>query len=152
MEHCFPINSLILSQPSCFEAVKKLSEQDGIKKDDLALKKISQDFESILVNIVVSAMWKTIQKSDLSDENDGGMETYTEIMHTTLSQDIASKGGFGVAPIIYEQLLRKKELSEETSTISALKHAYSMRESSETGKDKLPYGRSEKETRGVIQP
>jgi Rod binding domain-containing protein len=40
-----------------------------------------------------------------------GMDTYTEIMHTALAQDIAAKGGLGLAPAIYKQLMRNKEQS-----------------------------------------
>ena len=153
MEHCSSVNSLLLSQPSCVETIKALNQQNDIKKDDLALKKASQDFESILVNFVVSAMWKTIQKSDLSDENDGGMEAYTEMMHTTLSQDIAAKGGFGVAPIIYKQLMRNKELAGEKLALSTLKpDSPPMQELLEKGNKKPLYRMHEKGIRGVIQP
>lgn len=113
MENYSAINPLLISQPSSAETVKNLSQQKGKNTDALSLKKASQDFESILVNFVIDAMWKTIPKSDLFEENNAGMETYTEIMHTALSQDIVSKGGFGVASVIYEQLLRDKELAEK---------------------------------------
>ncbi|GAN35091.1 hypothetical protein BROSI_A3637 [Candidatus Brocadia sinica JPN1] len=113
MENYSAINPLLISQPSSAETVKNLSQQKGKNTDALSLKKASQDFESILVNFVIDAMWKTIPKSDLFEENTAGMETYTEIMHTALSQDIVSKGGFGVASVIYEQLLRDKELAEK---------------------------------------
>lgn len=134
MENCSSVNSLLLSQPSCVETIKALNQQKEAKKDDLALKKASQDFEAILINFVIDSMWKTIQKSDFSGENDGGMETYTGIMHTTLSQDIAAKGGLGVAPIIYEQLRRNKELNE--GALSTLKVNNYPQESIEKGKDK----------------
>lgn len=151
MENCSSMNSLLLSQPTCVETIKTLNQQKDIKNDDLALKKASQDFESILINLVVSAMWKTVQKSSLSEENDGGMETYTEIMHTTLSQDIAAKGGFGVAPVIYKQLIRNKELADERPIFSTLKDDYSMKEFSEKTTDKLHHSIKEKGIKGVIE-
>jgi len=49
-----------------------------------------------------------VPKSDLSDENNMGMDTYTEIMHAALAQDIAAKGGLGIAPVIYKQLMQNK--------------------------------------------
>ena len=109
MEYYSSVNPLLFSQPSCVEAIKSLNEQKNIHTDDATLKKSSQDFESILVNYVIKAMWETVPKSELSDENNMGMDTYTEIMHTALAQDIAAKGGLGLAPAIYKQLMRNKE-------------------------------------------
>ncbi|MCC7210786.1 MAG: rod-binding protein [Candidatus Brocadia sp.] len=153
MEHNSSVNSLLLSQPSCVEAIKALNQQNNIKKDDLALKKVSQDFESILVNFVISTMWKTIQKSDLNGENDGGMEAYTEMMHACLSQDIAAKGGFGVAPIIYEQLIRNRKIAEQTPVpaISSDDDCPVVK-SSEEGADKSLNSMHENGTKGVVQP
>jgi len=111
MEYYSSINPLLLSQPSCVEAIKNLNQQKDINKDDATLKKSSQDFESILINYVIKAMWETVPKSNLSDENNMGMDTYTEIMHAALAQDIAAKGGLGIAPAIYKQLMLNKEQS-----------------------------------------
>jgi len=108
MEYYSSINPLLLSQPSCVEAIKNLNQQKDINNDDATLKKSSQDFESILINYVIKAMWQTVPKSDLSDENNMGMDTYTEIMHAALAQDIAAKGGLGIAPVIYKQLMQNK--------------------------------------------
>ncbi|MBI2470976.1 MAG: rod-binding protein [Planctomycetes bacterium] len=108
MEYYSSINPLLLSQPSCVETIKNINQQKDINKDDAAMKKSSQDFESILINYVIKAMWETVPKSELSDENNAGMETYTEIMHTALAQDIAAKGGLGIAPTIYKQLMQHK--------------------------------------------
>lgn len=116
MENYSAINPLLLSQSPSVETVKNLSQQKDANNDELSLKKASQDFESILVNFVINAMWKTIPKSGLFEENTGGLETYTEIMHTVLSQDIVAKGGIGVAPIIYKQLMHNKELTEKPIT------------------------------------
>jgi len=108
MEYYSSINPLLLSQPSCVEAIKNLNQQKDVNKDDATLKKSSQDFESILINYVIKAMWETVPKSNLSDENNMGMDTYTEIMHAALAQDIAAKGGLGIAPAIYKQLMQNK--------------------------------------------
>ena len=108
MEYYSSINPLLLSQPSCVETIKNLNQQKDINQVDASLKKSSQDFESILINYVIRAMWETVPKSNLSDENNMGMDTYTEIMHTALSQDIAAKGGLGIAPAIYKQLMHNK--------------------------------------------
>lgn len=114
MENYSEINPLLLSQPASVETIKNLRQQKDANHDACSLKKASQDFESILINFVINAMWKTIPKSDLFEENNAGMETYTEIMHTALSQDIVSKGGFGVAPVIYKHLMRENEGTEKS--------------------------------------
>ncbi len=108
MEYYSSINPLLLSQPSCVETIKNLNQQKDIHKDDATLKKSSQDFEAILINYVIKAMWETVPKTDLSGEDNMGMDTYTEIMHTALAQDIAAKGGLGIAPVIYKQLMQNK--------------------------------------------
>ena len=108
MEYYSSINPLLLSQPSCVETIKNINQQKDINHDDASLKKSSQDFESILINYVIRAMWETVPKSNLSDENNMGMDTYTEIMHAALAQDIAAKGGLGIAPAIYKQLMHNK--------------------------------------------
>ncbi|MBI5677604.1 MAG: rod-binding protein [Planctomycetes bacterium] len=108
MEYYSSINPLLLSQPSCVETTKNLNQQKDVNKDDATMKKSSQDFESILINYVIKAMWETVPKSNLSDEDNMGMDTYTEIMHAALAQDIAAKGGLGIAPAIYKQLMQNK--------------------------------------------
>ncbi len=108
MEYYSSISPLLLSQPSCVETIKNLNQTKDTNKDDATLKKSSQDFESIMLNYVIKAMWATVPKTDLSGEDNMGMDTYTEIMHTALAQDIAAKGGLGIAPVIYKQLMQNK--------------------------------------------
>ena len=108
MEYYSTINPLLLSQPSGVETIKNLNQQKDLQKDDATLKKSSQDFESIMINYVIKAMWETIPKTDLSGEDNMGTDTYTEIMHAALAQDIAAKGGLGIAPVIYKQLMQNK--------------------------------------------
>lgn len=112
MENYASVNPLLSLQPAGTEIIESLNKQKDTIMDAHALKKASQDFESILINFVVNAMWKTIPKSELFEGTDNGMETYTEIMHTLLAQDIAAKGGFGVAQVIYKQLMHEKEQAE----------------------------------------
>lgn len=103
------INPLLMSQPACVDTIKNIHQQKDIQKDDDSLKKAAQDFESVLINFVIKAMWETVPKSGLSEESNTGMDTYTEIMHTALSQDIAAKGGLGIAPALFKQMMQNKE-------------------------------------------
>ncbi len=107
MENYSSISPLLLSNPSSLEAMKNLHQQKDSGNDAFAMKKTSEDFESILINVVIKAMWQTIPKSDLFEEDTGGLDTYTEIMHAALSQDIAAKGGLGISSAIYQQMVNK---------------------------------------------
>lgn len=151
MENYSSVNPLLFSQPAGAEIIENLSKQKDTNKDALDLKKASQDFESILVNFVVNAMWKTIPKSELFEGTDGGMETYTEIMHTILAQDIAAKGGFGVAPVIYKQLMHEKEQAENPHKSSSLKNGKPIFDLPGNEKEKSLHDMSEKVAKGVIQ-
>lgn len=102
------LNPLLYSQPACVEKIK--NQQKNGSNDDASLKKVSQDFESVLVNFAIKEMWKTIPKSELFAEEGSGLETYTEIMNNALAEDISAKGGIGIAPVIYRQLVQNKGL------------------------------------------
>ena len=102
------LNPLLYSQPACVEKIK--NQQKNGNNDDASLKKTSQDFESILVHFVVKEMWNTVQKSDLFADEGSGLDTYTEIIHNALAEDISAKGGIGIAPVIYRQLTQNKGL------------------------------------------
>jgi Rod binding domain-containing protein len=151
MESYSSVNPLLFSQPAGAEIIDNLHKQKNVNKDAVDLKKASQDFESILVNFAIKAMWKTIPKSELFEESDGGMETYTEIMHTILAQDIAAKGGFGVAQVIYKQLMHEKERAENPHKPSSVKDDKPINDLSGNEKEKLHHTMSEKAAKGVIQ-
>ncbi|MCF6149380.1 MAG: hypothetical protein E3K37_12065 [Candidatus Kuenenia sp.] len=110
METSLDINPFLQIDPANVNSINTLNTVTGQKKiinDDMSIKKVSQDFEAILLNFVVKAMWKTIPKAGLFDGGGGSMQGYTEIMQNALAEDLAAKGGFGVAPVIYNQLKPK---------------------------------------------
>ncbi|MEK7775868.1 MAG: rod-binding protein [Planctomycetota bacterium] len=114
MENYSSMNPLLMSQSPSIDALKNIQqqkgEQKGSEKDLAALKKAAQDFESVLINFTLKAMWDAVPKTSLSEDEDSGMDTYTDIMQSSLSQDIAAKGGFGIATTLYNQLVREKGL------------------------------------------
>ncbi len=117
MENYSSINPLLMSQSPSIDALKNIQQQKGEQKDaqkDLAaLRKAAQDFESVLINFTLKAMWDAVPKTSLSEEEGSGSDTYTDIMQTALSQDIAAKGGFGIATTLYNQLIREKGLLQK---------------------------------------
>ena len=92
MENYSSINPLLMSQSPSIDALKNIQQQKGEQKDaqkDLAaLRKAAQDFESVLINFTLKAMWDAVPKTSLSEEEGSGSDTYTDIMQTALSQDI----------------------------------------------------------------
>ncbi|OHB69474.1 MAG: hypothetical protein A2W17_08610 [Planctomycetes bacterium RBG_16_41_13] len=114
METSLDINPFLQIDPVRSNSISTLNSLAGQKKitnDDASLRKIAQDFEAVLLNFVVKAMWKTIPKGGLFDGG-GSMQGYTEIMQNALAEDLAAKGGFGVAPVIYNQLKPKSVVTE----------------------------------------
>lgn len=111
MEHYSSLPPLLLHQPASLEVLKNVNQKD-VNCDTAAMKKMAQEFEAVLINFVIKAMWQTIPKSNLFEENHGGIDTYTEIMHAALAQDITAKGGLGISSAVYQQLVNKNERTE----------------------------------------
>lgn len=70
------------------------------------LKKVSQDFEAIFLNMMIQAMWKTVPDSGMFEKN-SQTKVYEGMMQSALSKDIASKGGLGIGKMLYEHLSKK---------------------------------------------
>jgi flagellar protein FlgJ len=73
------------------------------------LQKATENFEAILLNMVLKAMWKTIQKSDLFEKSNS-TQIYEGLMLSSLSEEMARNGGMGMAKVLYQQL--SKELKQ----------------------------------------
>jgi Rod binding domain-containing protein len=80
--------------------LRHAGENQGSKEE---LKRVANDFEEILVNFLVKAMWKTIPDSGLHEESKA-MGMYTDIMQSALSEEITRMGGLGVAQSIYDEM------------------------------------------------
>ncbi len=84
---------------------------NGIKnnaKSSQEIQKAAQDFEAVLLNMVLKAMWKTVPKSDLF-EKDSASNIYEGLMHSSLSEEMASNGGLGIAKVLAQQLSREQK-------------------------------------------
>ncbi len=77
-------------------------------KSSHELQKAAQDFEAVLLNMVLKAMWKTIPKSGLFEENSAN-QIYEGLMHSSLSEEMASNGGLGIAKVLAQQLRREQK-------------------------------------------
>lgn len=76
-------------------------------KSSHALLKAAQDFEAVLLNMVIKAMWDTIPKSDLF-EKDSATNIYEGLMHSSLSEEMARNGGLGIAKVLAQQLSKEQ--------------------------------------------
>ncbi len=76
-------------------------------KSSKEVQKAAQDFEAVLLNMVLKAMWKTVPKSDLFEKN-SATNIYEGLMHSSLSEEMASNGGLGLAKVLAKQLEKEQ--------------------------------------------
>ena len=90
---------------------KAESSKNSLKngpKSQHEIKKAAQDFEAVLLNMVIKAMWKTIPESGLF-EKDNSTQIYEGLMHSSLSEEMARNRGMGIAKVLYKQLSREQK-------------------------------------------
>lgn len=87
----------------CMPAAASGRENRVDDKDPEALKELCRDFESIFIHSLFKEMRKTIPESELLG-NDMATDLFEEIMDMEVARDMAAKGGFGLADILYGQL------------------------------------------------
>lgn len=97
------IDPSLYSGEQMMAKLKNLSQADKGGKSQEELMKVARDFEAIFLNVLIKSMWKTIPKSGLSEESPG-MNIYTDIMHSSLSDELSRAGGIGIAEALYEQM------------------------------------------------
>lgn len=77
----------------------------GRPKEDADLKAVSRQFESLLVNQMVSAMRKTVIRQGLIPESNAE-KIYQSMLDQQYSERIAEGEGMGLSKLVYERLLR----------------------------------------------
>jgi len=96
---------------SLLSFAKAESSKNSLKngsKSPHELQKATQDFEAVLLNMVIKAMWKTIPESGLFEKNNS-TQIYEGLMHSALSEEMARNGGMGIAKVLYQQLSKEQE-------------------------------------------
>lgn len=95
---------------------EKALERAKSTKDDAALMKTCQEFESLFVNM----MFKSMKQATLLDEEDNqfiqksyGREIFEDMRDEEMSKKVAQGGGIGIAKLMYKQLSKYNE--EEAS-------------------------------------
>ena len=90
------------------KAENSINSVKNSAKSEQELQKAAQDFEAVLLNMVLKAMWKTVPKSDLFEKN-SATHIYEGLMHSSLSEEMASNGGMGIAKVLAKQLTREQK-------------------------------------------
>ena len=73
----------------------KLGSEKGIEK-------VSRDFESVFLHKLLTAMRKTVPKSDLLDSFASDM--YQSMMDEEIAKEMSTKKGMGMGEMIYNEL------------------------------------------------
>lgn len=86
---------------------EKALERAKSTKDDAALMKTCQEFESLFVNM----MFKSMKQATLLDEEDNqfiqksyGREIFEDMKDEEMSKKVAQGGGIGIAKVMFKQL------------------------------------------------
>lgn len=83
-----------------------------------ALRQTAEQFESYFIQETLKAMRQTIEKSELNESDSTGM--YEDLMDKEIAQQMARRGGMGVADMLERQLAQRMEQALP-STQEALK-------------------------------
>lgn len=87
------------------DSFKETLEKAASSKDLDRLKTASQEFEAYFVNTLFKEMRKTIQDGGLTEKSQA-RETFEGMLDEEMSKLISKKGSFGLADMIYDNMMR----------------------------------------------
>lgn len=87
------------------DSFKEALEKAASSKDLDRLKTASQEFEAYFVNTLLKEMRKTIQDGGLTEKSQA-RETFEGMLDEEMSKLISKKGSFGIADMIYDNMMR----------------------------------------------
>ncbi|MDQ1318115.1 MAG: peptidoglycan hydrolase FlgJ [Candidatus Poribacteria bacterium] len=83
-----------------------MTESKTKGNDDVKMRGVCQEFESVFVSYLLKSMRKTVQNNA---EGDGfSREVYTSMMDEEIAKVVAKGPGIGLADTLYRQLSSKK--------------------------------------------
>jgi peptidoglycan hydrolase FlgJ len=103
-----PLDSEFVINSAKIENAKNILKSEHNHKSSYELKKATQNFEAIFINMLIQSMWKTIPESGLFEKN-SATNIYEGILQSALSEEIAGKGGLGMAEMLYQQISKEQE-------------------------------------------
>ncbi len=96
--------------PSIFDTQSLSALKGGLRKDDpQALKAAAQQFEAVLLQMMLKSMRAASPKDGLFDSEQ--TRFYEEMLDAQLAQVMAAKGGMGLAAVIERQLSRQEAVA-----------------------------------------
>lgn len=87
------------SEASFEETLKKASEEG----DDAEIKKVSQELESVFLNMMLSTMRKTIPDGGLVEKSQA-TKTFESMLDEEYAKSLSKSGGIGLAEVLQKQL------------------------------------------------
>lgn len=108
--------SNVTGNASSYLDTRQLGQLRGQASKDpaKAIRGTAEQFESYFIQQMITAMRKTIEKSDLVDTDK--MDTYQDMMDKELANNLTKRGGIGLADVLERQLTQ----GAGTSTAAAL--------------------------------
>ncbi|GJQ58233.1 MAG: hypothetical protein D8M57_02915 [Candidatus Scalindua sp. AMX11] len=106
MEIPLALDSGVIMKNERLENSQTVLKDMNKSKSSFEMRNATQNFEAIMVNMLVQAMWKTIPKSDLFEKNSAS-GIYEGITLNALSDEIAKGGGFGIADMLNKQMRKE---------------------------------------------
>ena len=76
------------------------------------LREVCREFESLLVYEMIKTMRRTVSKCDLFGSGQGE-EMYEQLLDQQLSKSLSARSPFGLAEMLYQQLLTLQERGRE---------------------------------------
>ena len=87
------------------------------KMSDKKLKEVSEDFESIFINMLFKSMRKTLDEKSLIVPKGEGQKIFEDLLYTEYSKTMSKSGKFGIADLIYKQFKAKKALKKSVAGV-----------------------------------
>jgi flagellar protein FlgJ len=80
--------------------------------EDAKLRKISQDFEAILLSFLLKSMRKSLPASQLVPQG-AGHDLYQQVFDEEIARSLARSRGIGLADVIYRELSSNRSQSPQ---------------------------------------
>lgn len=104
-----------MDQKDFADHLASATEKAQVAKDDAKLKKTCKDMEAVFLNLMLTNMRKTVQKSKLID--DSKEDIMTSMLDTEMTKNMANAGGMGLADMIYRQLSMTAQASKNPQAL-----------------------------------
>jgi flagellar protein FlgJ len=102
--------------PKKLNKFSSLRGEDSIETRKAELRKAASGFEAIFVRQMLQSMRSTLSNGGMFGSGAMG-EIYSDIMDNAISEKIADRGDFGLADIIYKQMVKSIESQYKSNEV-----------------------------------